>query len=93
MESSTNPFLELAGMMTPGADGPVLFSARVTALQPFSILAHGLSFAGQELRINAALTKEPEEGEEPFLRIGDSVLCATADGWQTIYVICKVVSG
>lgn len=93
METSVNPFLELAGMMELKGDLPVLFSARVTGVQPFSVIAEGLGFSGRELRVNAALLQEPEEGEAPPVKAGDSVLCATFDGWQTIFVICKVVTG
>ena len=88
-----NPFLTLAAMMAPSGTQPVLFSARVTSVKPFSILAHGLGFSGSELRINAQLLQEPEEGKDPPVKSGDSVYCATADGWQTIYILCKVVTG
>lgn len=93
MEPSINPFLELAGMMDPGGTGPVLFSARVTAVKPFAIIAHGLGFSGSELQINAQLLQEPVDGEDPPVKPGDSVLCATLDGWQMIYILCKVVTG
>lgn len=93
MEASVNPFLELMALLDPKTTPPVLFSARVTGVKPFSVLAEGLGFSGSELQVNAALLQEPKEDEEPPVRAGDSVLCATFNGWQTIYVICKVVTG
>ena len=92
MQNSTNPFLDFAGLFQPTGSQPVMEQAKVTSLRPFAVFCRGLPFSGADLRVNAELLRQPEESEEPPVKAGDDVLICTVNDWQTIFVICKVVT-
>ncbi len=87
-----DPFMELWAQFSTPASGLAFVQGKVTSTSPLTVFSAGLSFLGKELRVNAELLKEPEEGESPPLEAGDHVLCCTLDDWQTLYILCKVVT-
>lgn len=102
-----NPYSAIAKMMQ-SPKGWLLDEGTVVSASPLKITAFGLPFAGGEIRVNAQLlggwsqqvriaqTVTDVSGlltaTGPALAAGDRVLVLSVDG-QTLYVLCKVVSG
>lgn len=87
-----DPFMKLLEQFHTPESGLAFSQGKVTSTAPLTVFCSGLSFTKSELRVNAELLREPEEGEEPPLEAGNSVLCCTLDEWQTLYILCKVVT-
>lgn len=85
-------FMSLLKQFSTPKSGLAFSQGKVTSKSPLTVFCSGLSFLGKELRVNADLLKEPEEGESPPLEPGSHVLCCTLDDWQTLYILCKVVT-
>lgn len=85
-------FMKLVEAFSTPGTGLAFCQGQVTSASPFTVFCSGLSFMGSDLRVNADLLKEPEEGEEKPVQPGDQVLCCTMDDWQTLYILCKVVT-
>lgn len=104
-----NPYQKFVTMFRnpDPADGWQLCEGVVRSVQPTSVEAFGLLFAGNGLRINQQLLSGwvqdvviqtpmgpvagPETVTSPGLQSGDRVLCFA--GPNTLYVLLKVVSG
>lgn len=86
-----NPYTAFwAAMQQHSADAaglPPVCEGVVTASEPLQVSVMGLPFGGGDLQVNEILL----DPEKP-LQKGNRVLCLSIDGWQTIYILCKVVA-
>ena len=80
-----DPFHEFWGLFRPSAEPPATGEGVVMNAQPLQIRAAGLLYEKTDLKLNAAINRET-------LCAGDRVLCLSMDDWQTLYILCKVVT-
>lgn len=80
-----DPYHEFWGLLQTQQVTPRAAEGIVMNALPLQIRAAGLLYEGNDLKINAAIDLET-------IFSGDRVLCLSMDEWQTLYILCKVVT-